>query len=83
MTQVPPELWGFGGADSVRGGACHMFSTLLSGRLAVGQRTSVQGGGEGAVRVPEPHGVQGQQVLALGHRRTLLDTTEEIGRAHV
>lgn len=55
-----------------------MLSTLLSGRLAVGQRTSVQGGGEGAVRVPEPHGVQGQQVLALGHRRTLLDTTEEL-----
>lgn len=55
-----------------------MLSTLLSGRLAVGQRTSVQGGGEGAVRVPEPHGVQGQQVLALGYHRTSLDTTEDL-----
>ena len=55
-----------------------MLSTLLSGRLAVGQRTSVQGGGEGAVRVPEPHGVQGQQVLAFGYHRTSLDTTEKL-----
>ena len=29
-------------------------------------------------RVPGPHGSQGQQILALGHFRTLLDTAEEL-----
>jgi hypothetical protein len=28
--------------------------------------------------IPGPHGVQGQQVLALGYHRTSLDTTEDL-----
>jgi hypothetical protein len=75
-TCVLPELGDTGQADL---GHCHVLSTLPDGRLALRSHgTPVQVGAEGAVPVPGPHGVQGQQVLALGHHRTSLNTEVEL-----
>ena len=72
MTCVLPELRGSGWADT---GDCR---TLSTSHLAVGSHGTPVREGAGVERVPGPHGSQGQQILALGHFRTLLDTAEEL-----
>ena len=80
MTYIPPELRSSGQADT--GDCCVLCACSLHCWVGVWlwEATEPQSAGVEMEQsgVPEPHRVQGQQVLALGHHRMLLDTVEEL-----
>jgi hypothetical protein len=78
-TLVLPELRETGWADA---GERHALSMPPEWEPGCGRPQNPVLGRVGVEReqsgIPGPHGVQGQQVLALGHHRTSLDNSEEL-----